>query len=137
MFGRATAGSAARWRSKFCRPTVRRRNRLGRFEQEARAPSALNHPNIVAVYDIGGLDARRISCRSWWRASRCAAIEWGPMTGRRLLTRHETAEGIAAAHARGIVHRDMKPENILISRDGRVKILDFGIATSARRSPRR
>ena len=106
--------------------TVRRE----RFEQEARALGALNHPNIVAVYDIGQSDGQAyiVSELVEGEALR-AVIERGPITGRKLLDiATQTADGIAAAHALGIVHRDLKPENIMLSRDGRVKVLDFGLA---------
>jgi Tol biopolymer transport system component len=106
--------------------TVRRE----RFEQEARALGALNHPNIVAVYDIGQSDGQAYIVSELVEGeSLRAAIERGPITGRKLLDiATQTADGIAAAHALGIVHRDLKPENIMLSRDGRVKVLDFGLA---------
>jgi eukaryotic-like serine/threonine-protein kinase len=109
----------------FARDPARRR----RFEQEARVVAALNHPNIVGVYDIGedfmvtelvdGQTLRRIG-----KLSQRQAIDFAA----------QIAEGLAVAHAAGIAHRDLKPENIMIARDGRAKILDFGLAkmTSAR-----
>jgi hypothetical protein len=104
--------------------------RRQRFEQEARALGALNHPNIVAVYDIGQSDGQAYIVSELVEGeSLRAVIERGPLAGRKLIDiATQTAEAIAAAHALGIVHRDLKPENIMIARDGRVKVLDFGLA---------
>src|SRR5947209_8684061 len=104
--------------------------RRQRFEQEARALGALNHPNIVAVYDIGQSDGQAYIVSELVEGeSLRALIERGPVTGRKLLDiATQTADAVAAAHALGIVHRDLKPENIMLARDGRVKVLDFGLA---------
>jgi hypothetical protein len=109
--------------------------RRARFEQEARAASALAHPNIVAVYDIGESDG------SVWIAMELVEgrtvrdlLASGPLPTRRVLdVGTQVAEGLAAAHAAGIVHRDLKPENLILSKDGYVKILDFGLAKLAER----
>jgi eukaryotic-like serine/threonine-protein kinase len=101
-----------------------------RFEQEARAASALAHPNIVAVYDVGA------SGGSVWIAMELIEgrtvrdlLASGSLPIRRVLEiGTQVAEGLAAAHAAGIVHRDLKPENLILSKDGYVKILDFGLA---------
>ena len=104
--------------------------RRQRFEQEARALAALNHPNIVAVYDIGQADGQAYLVSELVEGeSLRKLIERGPVSGRKLVDiAVQAAEGIAAAHSLGIIHRDLKPENIMLTRDGRVKVLDFGLA---------
>jgi len=111
-------------------------DRIARFEREARAAGALNHPNIVAVHEIGR------DGDTYWIATELVAgeslaklVERGPLgVPRALEIGRQIADGLAAAHAAGIVHRDLKPANIMVTRDGRVKILDFGLALRRRTS---
>jgi predicted Ser/Thr protein kinase len=106
---------------------------LARFAQEARAASALNHPNIVTIYDIGKTDDAPFLAMEFitGRTLRDLATE-GPLSFRRLLdVGAQLTDGLASAHGAGIVHRDLKPENLMLSTDGFLKILDFGIAKLA------
>ncbi len=108
--------------------------RLRRFEQEARAAGVLNHPNILAIYDIGTHDGAPYIVAELLEGETLRAR----MAGAALPVRKaidaalQVARGLAAAHEKGIVHRDLKPENLFVTKDGRVKILDFGLAKLTR-----
>jgi serine/threonine protein kinase len=101
-------------------------SRRARFEQEARYVAALNHPNIVALYDIGEQDGIAYMVTE--------LIDGTSLRGVKLPLREvldvasQIADGLAAAHSANITHRDLKPDNVMLTRDGRVKILDFGVA---------
>jgi hypothetical protein len=101
-----------------------------RFEQEARAAGALNHPNILSVFDLGQHDgAPYVVSELLEGQSLRARLQEGPLPLRKALDyAMQIAHGLAAAHDKGIVHRDLKPENLFVTRDGRIKILDFGLA---------
>lgn len=105
-----------------------------RFEREARAIAAFNHPNIVAVYDFGVEDGQQYVVSELIEGESLRSLLTGkPVPVRRLLDiATQVADGLAAAHAAGVVHRDLKPENIMLAREGRVKILDFGLARQTR-----
>jgi serine/threonine protein kinase/Tol biopolymer transport system component len=105
-------------------------DRLRRFEQEAQAAGALNHPNILAVYDIGIHDDSPYIVSELLQGETLRERLDGPLIPQRKAVDYavQIARGLAAAHARSIVHRDLKPENIFIAGDGQVKILDFGLA---------
>ena len=105
-------------------------DRLRRFELEARAASALNHPAIVAIYDLGQAESQPYFSMELVEGQTLRQIlQAGPMQTRRALqVAAPIADGLAKAHEAGIVHRDLKPENLMVSRDGFAKILDFGLA---------
>jgi Tol biopolymer transport system component len=107
--------------------------RRRRFELEARAASGLNHPNIVAVHDIGeeGGTHYVVSELLEGQTLRARLVEAALPTHRALDYALQVVRGLAAAHEHGVVHRDLKPENLFVTRDGHVKILDFGLAKLA------
>ena len=111
-------------------------DRLRRFEQEARAVAALNHPNILAIHDIGKQNGAPFLVSELLEGeSMRGALDRGALPQRKTIEYGvQIAYGLAAAHDKGIVHRDLKPENIFVTKDGRIKILDFGLAKLAQRA---
>ena len=110
------------------------KGRLQRFVDEARAAGQLNHPNILAVYDIGdNAGTAFIVSELLVGQSLRSRLHESPLTTRKAIDyARQIAEGLAAAHDKGIVHRDVKPDNLFITHIGQVKILDFGIAKLTR-----
>jgi len=109
-------------------------DRLRRFEQEATAAAALNHPNILAVYQMGTNDGAPYLVSELLEGETLREqMKRGPMAARRAMDYGiQITRGLAVAHEKGIVHRDLKPENLFVTKDGRVKILDFGLAKLTR-----
>jgi serine/threonine protein kinase len=105
-----------------------------RFEREARAVAALNHPNIIAVYDFGIESGQQYIVSELLEGESLRSLLKGKTVPVRKLIEiaAQVADGLAAAHSAGIVHRDLKPENIMLTKDGRAKILDFGLARQSR-----
>ncbi len=109
---------------------VRYKGRVKRFQQEARAASALNHPNIVTIHDISQVEGRHFIATEFIEGETLRQrIKSGKLNvGEALEIAIQVASALAAAHRAGIIHRDIKPENIMLRTDGYVKVLDFGLA---------
>src|SRR6266705_3966572 len=105
-------------------------DRLKRFEQEALAAGVLNHPNVTIVYDIGQHDGAPYVVQELLEGHTLRAeLSGGRLSQRKAIDYAlQIAQGLAAAHGKGIVHRDLTPENLFVTKEGRVKILDFGLA---------
>ena len=108
---------------------VQDHDRFTRFEQEARAASSLNHPNILTVHDLGTHEGAPYLVAELLEGEELRAqMNGGALPRRKAIDyAQQIAAGLAAAHSKGIVHRDLKPENLFITTDGRLKILDFGL----------
>ncbi|MGA9552592.1 MAG: serine/threonine-protein kinase, partial [Candidatus Sulfotelmatobacter sp.] len=103
---------------------------LSRFEREARSASALNHPNIVTIYELGHVNGTHYIAMELVSGETVRGLlTSGPIPFRKAIAiAAQIADALAKAHETGIIHRDLKPENLMVSRDGTAKILDFGLA---------
>jgi serine/threonine protein kinase len=103
---------------------------LARFEREAKAVAALNHPNIMGIFDMGRVDETAYAVMELLEGeSLRARLEQGSMPVRKATELAiQLAQGLAVAHEKGVIHRDLKPDNLWITKEGRLKILDFGLA---------
>jgi eukaryotic-like serine/threonine-protein kinase len=112
-------------------------DRLRRFAQECRAAAALNHPNILSIFDVGEDHAAPYVVSEVLEGDTLRdRLRPGPIPSRKAIDyARQIASGLAAAHEKGITHRDLKPENLFLTADGRVKILDFGLAKLAHPQP--
>ncbi len=112
-------------------------DRIRRFVQEAKAASALNHPNILTIYEIDEIDSEHFIVTEFIEGQTLRKrINLAPLeSGQAIDIGIQVASALCATHAVGIVHRDVKPENIMLRRDGIVKVLDFGLAKLSRDLP--
>ncbi|HEY6546937.1 MAG TPA: serine/threonine-protein kinase, partial [Vicinamibacteria bacterium] len=110
------------------------RDRLQRFEREARAAGSLNHPNLLSLFDVGTHEKTPYLVTELLDGATLRALltEGGLPLRKAVDYGIQIARGLAAAHEKGIVHRDLKPENLFVTRDGRAKVLDFGLAKLVR-----
>jgi serine/threonine-protein kinase len=123
---------------KIIHPSLsQNQTRVARFEQEVRAVGTLNHPNVLAIYDVGHDRGMPFLVTELLEGETLRErIESGNLTRRKAVEyAAQVADGMAAAHGKGIVHRDLKPDNVFITRDGYLKILDFGLAKLTERDP--
>ena len=125
-----TRGCDGRSRSKSSHPTLPHQNGSSASSRKSARPSALNHPNILTIHDVGAEGDIAYFAMEWVDGQTLRdLLRAGPIPLRRTLEiAHQIAEGLAKAHAAGIVHRDLKPENVMITGDRLAKIVDFGLA---------
>jgi eukaryotic-like serine/threonine-protein kinase len=107
-----------------------------RFFREARAASALNHPNIITIYEVASCEGTEMIVMEYVDGDTLSALlASGPLPLPQVLAcATQIADALAKAHAAGVIHRDLKPGNVMVTRDGLVKVLDFGLAKVSRSS---
>jgi serine/threonine protein kinase len=112
---------------------LRDTDNLRRFEQEAQTAAAINHPNILAVYQFGEYEGAPYLVSELLEGETLRdVLKRGPLSASRTMEiAEQMAEGLTAAHRRGIIHRDLKPENLFVTREPQLKILDFGLAKAS------
>src|SRR2546427_7240987 len=110
---------------------------LARFEREARAVAALNHPHILSLFDVGRQDGTTYAVTELLEGATLRdQLKAGALPVRKAVEYAiQIAQALAAAHAKGIIHRDLKPDNVFVTRDGGVKLLDFGLAAQRGGAP--
>src|SRR5215510_10344891 len=111
--------------------------RVSRFQREAEVLASLNHPNIAAIFDLQEANDTRFLVLELVEGETLAdRIVRGPIPVEEALeiAKH-ICEGLEAAHERGVIHRDLKPANVKITPDGKIKVLDFGLAKALEKSP--
>jgi serine/threonine protein kinase len=113
--------------------------RLHRFQQEAEATATLNHPNVVSLYHVGEHEGCPYLVTELLEGETLRErLRGGALSVRNALDfAVQIARGLAAAHEKGIVHRNLKPENLFVTKDCRIKVLDFGLANLCTLNPRR
>jgi tetratricopeptide (TPR) repeat protein/predicted Ser/Thr protein kinase len=114
---------------KLLRPSAASASDRTRLLREAQAMARLQHPNVIAVHDVGTFEDQVFVAMEYVEGETLTAWLAQPRSWRESLAAlREAGRGLAAAHAAGIVHRDFKPDNVLVGKDGRMRVLDFGLA---------
>ena len=110
---------------------------LARFEREAKAVAALSHPNILSIFDFGTHEGVSYAVTELLEGETLRGkLDGAPVSQRNAVEWcQQIARGLSAAHGKGVVHRDLKPDNVFVTNDGHVKIRDFGLAKRVDAAP--